>query len=171
MTSALTIVHSSGLVQGRTIRVYDCIVFGHAHLDAFSESLRRMRLVGISRNALTVTVSHHGFNLILHGRNEAKLLKVKNEFQGSARTRNVKLIDLNITVVLHNVGSSQLTEEKINGLSKTELMNIINLNAIFPRMITHTLLSQLHLSSRTGPVLVQFMGSQAGELSPARLAV
>lgn len=81
--------------------------------------------------AIAAELYNQGFNLILHGRNEAKLLNVVDQIRGSARARDVKYFfadasdadhdferilapfkDLNITVIVHNVGSSPLTREK-----------------------------------------------------------
>jgi len=130
-----------------------------------------------------------GFNLILHGRSEQKMRKVVDEVRGTgARDVLYFLADasdvdhdfermvapytnLNITVVVHNVGNQGFTKERIDGFSKADMAGIVNRNAIFSLYLTHTLLPRLRLSAKTGPVLVQFMGSLASEICPPRFAI
>ncbi|EPS95963.1 NAD-binding protein [Fomitopsis schrenkii] len=139
--------------------------------------------------ALAKELYEQGFNLILHGRNEEKMRKVVEEVRGvGARDVLYFLADasrvdhdfeqmmaqyknLHITVVVHNVGSQDFTKERIDGFSQADLMKIVNRNSIFPLYLTHTLLPQLRQSARTGPVLVQFMGSLASEICPPRFAM
>ncbi|KZT70379.1 NAD(P)-binding protein [Daedalea quercina L-15889] len=139
--------------------------------------------------ALAKELYDQGFSLILHGRNEEKMRKVVDGIRGNG-ARDVlyfladasradhdfermmaPFMDLNITVVVHNVGNSDFTKERIDAFSKADLMGIANRNAIFPLHLTHTLLPRLRLSAKTGPVVVQFMGSMAGEISPPRFAI
>ena len=47
--------------------------------------------------------------------------------------------------------------------------SIIHKNALFALLLNRVLLPQLRRSAKSGPVLVQFMGSLAGEVAPPRL--
>lgn len=44
-------------------------------------------------------------------------------------------------------------------------------NALFPLLLTRVLLPQLRRSAKHGPVLVQFVGSLASDISPPRLSI
>ncbi|CCM02152.1 uncharacterized protein FIBRA_04230 [Fibroporia radiculosa] len=139
--------------------------------------------------ALAQELYDRGFSLILHGRNEEKMRKVCDQIrrQGS---RNVHYFiadasaeghdfakmmepfkDLHITLVVHNVGSSELRWEKTDGLSEEYLLDIVRRNALFPMLLTRVLLPKLRAAAKSGPVLVQFIGSQAGDISPPRLGL
>ena len=50
-------------------------------------------------------------------------------------------------------------------------MKVVNRNTIFPLYLTHVLLPRLRQTAKTGPVLVQFMGSLASEVCPPRFAM
>ncbi|PCH40817.1 NAD(P)-binding protein [Wolfiporia cocos MD-104 SS10] len=130
-----------------------------------------------------------GFNLILHGRNEEKMRKVADEIRArgahdvryfladaSAPSHDFARMvepykDLNITLVFHNVGSSDFTKERIDEQNESYVLGIAQRNAIFPLLLTRALLPKLRLSARNGPVLVAFVGSQAGDISPPRFSV
>ncbi|KAI0727284.1 NAD(P)-binding protein [Fomitopsis betulina] len=139
--------------------------------------------------ALAKELYEQGFNLILHGRNEEKMRKVLEEVRGNGardvlyfladasrvdhdfEQMMVPYKDLHITVVVHNVGSQDFTKERIDGFGQADLMKVVNRNSIFPLYLTHTLLPQLRQAAKTGPVLVQFMGSLASEICPPRFAM
>ncbi|OCH94857.1 NAD(P)-binding protein [Obba rivulosa] len=141
--------------------------------------------------AVALELYDRGFNIILHGRNEEKVRKVAHALRARAgETRDVryfiadageaghnfaKLIEpfkeLNITLVIHNVGGMALKRERIDERSESELMGIIQLNALFSLMLTRILLPQLRFAAKHGPVLVQFTGSLGGEIGPPRTAI
>ncbi|KAI1786748.1 NAD(P)-binding protein [Ganoderma leucocontextum] len=137
-----------------------------------------------------------GFNLILHGRNEAKMQKVVEELRaavkgkGKADTADIryfladaakgghdfaKLVepfrDLHVTVVMHNVGGSDLNPERIDERTEEFIMSAVNKNAFFSLLLTRTLLPQLRRAAHSGPVQVVFVGSVACDLAPARLPI
>ncbi|KAL7279411.1 NAD-P-binding protein [Trametes coccinea BRFM310] len=133
-----------------------------------------------------------GFNLILHGRNEKKMQKVIEELRArgkrDADIRYVladatkaghdfdKLIepfkDLNITLVIHNVGGSNgVQPERLDERPEEYIHNLVHWNALFPLLLTRVLLPQLRRSAKHGPVIVQFVGSLAGDISPPRLPI
>ncbi|CDO78043.1 hypothetical protein BN946_scf184724.g7 [Trametes cinnabarina] len=161
-----------------------------------------------------------GFNLILHGRNETKMQKVIDELRARAK-RDIdirymladatkaghnfdKLIepfkDLNITLVIHNVGGSNGVQPErlvssatycfvaVPAFTCRQLMhigfyyrlddrpeeyihNLVRWNALFPLLLTRVLLPQLRRSAKHGPVIVQFVGSLAADISPPRLPI
>ncbi|TFY52036.1 hypothetical protein EVJ58_g10235 [Rhodofomes roseus] len=103
----------------------------------------------------------HGFNLVLHGRNEEKLRKVADEIRARGN-RDVryfiadasdpshdfaKLVgpfaNLNITVVIHNVGGSSIAEDGIDSFTDASLAGIVHQNAMFPLLLTRALLPSL----------------------------
>ncbi|KAI0667838.1 NAD-P-binding protein [Trametes maxima] len=136
-----------------------------------------------------------GFNLVLHGRNEAKMLAVIAELRAQARRPDgegdiryfladaakpghdfEKMIapfkDLNITLVLHNVGGSNgVQPERLDERPEAYIHTLVHWNALFPLLLTRVLLPQLRRSATHGPVLVQFVGSLAGDVSPPRLPI
>ncbi|KAI0727288.1 NAD(P)-binding protein [Fomitopsis betulina] len=129
----------------------------------------------------------NGFNLVLHGRNEEKLREVADEIRARG-TRDVQYFiadasnpnhdfeeltkpfcELNITVVLHNVGGSDIAEDGIDSFTDTSLAGIVHQNAMFPLLLTRALLPQLRASARHGPVIAQFVGSVTADITPPRL--
>lgn len=130
-----------------------------------------------------------GFNLILHGRSEEKMRKVAEQIR-SRGARDVlyfiadasatgldyeRLLrpyrDLQITLVIHNVGGQSWTTERVDGLSESDIYETVQKNALFSLLLTRTLLPKLRASAKNAPVLVQFVGSMAGEISPVRFSV
>lgn len=106
------------------------VYFGPSHVHRYLHSAKSYALVtgatdGIGK-AVARELYNKGFNLILHGRSEEKLQRVKAELQAQASTsRDVRLWvanandpdvdfeaavaqwdDLEITLVIHNVGSA-----------------------------------------------------------------
>jgi len=128
-----------------------------------------------------------GFNLILHGRNEGKVKMVVEEIRAMG-SRDVqyfiaasdsadvdfseiasRLKDLNITLVVNNVGGGRDRPDRLDSLmhSDEDLMGDIRLNALFPFFLTRALLPQLRASK--GPALVAFVGSMSAEMHIPRL--
>ncbi|KAI9056800.1 NAD-P-binding protein [Trametes sanguinea] len=133
-----------------------------------------------------------GFNLILHGRNEKKMQRVIDELRARAkRDTDIRYLladatkaghdfdklvepfkDLNITLVIHNVGGSNgVQPERLDERPEEYIHNLVHWNALFPLLLTRVLLPQLRRSAKHGPVIVQFVGSLAGDISPPRLSI
>ncbi|KAI8969867.1 NAD-P-binding protein [Trametes punicea] len=133
-----------------------------------------------------------GFNLILHGRNEKKMQKVIEELRARGhRDTDIRYLiadaakpghdfdkmiapfkELNITLIIHNVGGSYgVQPERVDERSEDHIHNVVRWNALFPLLLTRVLLPQLRRSAKHGPVLVQFVGSLAGDISPPRVPV
>lgn len=160
----------------------------YLHDDSSAYALITGASDGIGR-AVAQELYDKGFNLIIHGRNEDKVRGVAEDLRarGSqdvqyfiADAENsghdfAQLIKpfkrLNVTLVVHNVGGTIMSRERIDGLSEADLQSIVTRNAFFPLFLTRTLLPQLRLSAISGPVLVQFVGSQTADIAPPRLPV
>ncbi|KAH9921921.1 NAD-P-binding protein [Amylocystis lapponica] len=140
--------------------------------------------------AVATELYAQGYNLVLHGRNEQKMHKVIDGIRAGGATRDIRYFladaampghdfagmvepfkDLNITIVLHNVGGSVVQRKRLDELDESAVMSSIHWNAIFPLLLTRALLPSLRASARHGPVLVQFVGSLAAVVSPPRLAL
>ncbi|TBU52728.1 NAD(P)-binding protein [Dichomitus squalens] len=105
-----------------------------------------------------------GFNVVLHGRNEAKMQQVVRELRaqgkgkGEAGERDIryfiadaakaghdfaKLVepfgDLHVTVVVHNVGGSDLSSPRIDGHSEDYILGVVNKNSFFSLFLTQSL--------------------------------
>ncbi|KAH9927258.1 NAD(P)-binding protein [Fomitopsis serialis] len=138
-------------------------------------------------NAVARELYDSGFNLILHGRNEEKLRKVADEIRARGN-RDVryfiadasdpshdfaKLVqpfsDLNVTVVIHNVGGSGIAQDGIDSFTDTHLAGIVHQNAMFHLLLTRALLPSLRTSAKRGPVIVHFVGSVTADITPPRL--
>ncbi|KAI0706759.1 hypothetical protein C8T65DRAFT_519729, partial [Cerioporus squamosus] len=134
-----------------------------------------------------------GFNLVLHGRSETKMRKVVEELRKSVPEKadaDIRyfiadagqaghdfasmvepLKDLHVTLVYHNVGGSDTSPERLDERSEEYLHGMIHKNALFALFLNRALLPQLRRAAKSGPVLVQFMGSIAGDVAPPRLAI
>ncbi|EPS94306.1 NAD-binding protein [Fomitopsis schrenkii] len=129
-----------------------------------------------------------GFNLIIHGRNEEKIRTVIAEIKASGGNGDIRYFvadakagghdfaqllapfaDLHITLVIHNVGGALMRGERIDGFSEAELLETIFWNDVFPLLLTRALLPQLRATAQRGPVLAQFVGSQAALASPVTM--
>ena len=156
--------------------------------------------------AIAIELFRRGFNLIIHGRNEAKVQKVIEEIKayGSGNVQYfladatqsghdfARLVEpfrgLHITLVIHNVGGSHMTRgryvaplylnrawtdlvPRTDTLSQEQATEIVVWNDVFPLQLTRVLLPQLRAAARTGPVLVEFVGSLSGHVGPATMAV
>ncbi|TFY52037.1 hypothetical protein EVJ58_g10234 [Rhodofomes roseus] len=129
------------------------------------------------------------FNLIIHGRNEEKVKRVIEELkaQGSGDIQYFiadaakgghdfsqllqPFMDLNITLVVNNVGGVHMNGKKMDASSEADLVELVTWNDLFPLLLTRALLPKLRSTSQRGPVLVQFVGSQSAILGPPTLAV
>lgn len=130
-------------------------------------------------------LAEQGFNVILHGRNEAKLKKVLSELEPKYKTSfKVLVLDattpagpkfdetvlsvvkgLNLTVLIHNVagdGGVEVQMPWFESISATKCDGYINVNARFPTQLTRLLLPQLVKSQ---PGLMIFVSSAVTELT------
>ncbi|TFK91261.1 NAD-P-binding protein [Polyporus arcularius HHB13444] len=143
--------------------------------------------------ATAAELLRNGFNLILHGRNEAKMQKVVEELRARVPEKKdadvryfmadaaqgghdfEKMIepfkDLHITLVYHNVGGGDTIGLRLDERTEENVHHMINKNALFPLFLNRALLPYLRRNAQSGPVLVQFFGSLAGDIAPPRLAV
>ncbi|KAI0833777.1 NAD-P-binding protein [Trametes gibbosa] len=135
-----------------------------------------------------------GFNLLLHGRNEKKMQKVVEELRAHGKPGSngdiryfladatkagldfEKTIepfkDLNITLVIHNVGGSNgVQAERLDERPEQYIHTLVQWNALFPLLLSRVLLPQLRRSAKNGPINVQFVGSLAGDVCPTRLSI
>ena len=118
-------------------------------------------------------LSHQGFNVILHGRNEAKLARVQSELQAQAPNRKFRIFiadgedadtsvqvknlvkslqgdDIHLTVLINNVGgagSAALDWGPFEGRSAATHDSFINLNARFPTQLTRAVLPLMYANS------------------------
>jgi 17beta-estradiol 17-dehydrogenase / very-long-chain 3-oxoacyl-CoA reductase len=130
--------------------------------------------------ALAIELAARGFNIILHGRNMDKLSMVSNEIRavhpgrevvslvqdGSKDPRlNISTIrSLPISVLVNNVGVGPVKE--FDRFSSEQIDQTVNLNALFPTHLTHSLLP---LFKR--PALILNVSSYVGIFPPPYLAV
>ncbi|KAH9946742.1 NAD-P-binding protein [Amylocystis lapponica] len=143
---------------------------------------------GINK-AVATELYDKGFNIIIHGRTEDKVRRIAEEIRARG-PRDVRYLiadaskpghgfsalmepfkELNLTVIVHNVGGSIRTRKKTDGCAEDALVNVVHLNDIFPLLLTRTLLPSLRASARHGPVMVQFVGSHASQMAAPRMAL
>ncbi|KZO92814.1 NAD(P)-binding protein [Calocera viscosa TUFC12733] len=165
-------------------------------LRSYVHSPRSFALVtgasdGIGRG-LALELAGLGFNLILHGRNGEKLERVKKEIlarpagpDGAGKEVRVwvqdaaqpdidwKAVgrmweDVEVTVLVNNVGGAAIEREPFDSQSLAYVDRLVQLNALFPFHLTHTLLPQLR--ARLYPTLILTVGSMAGEIPPPHFA-
>ncbi|KAI0685984.1 NAD-P-binding protein [Cerioporus squamosus] len=143
--------------------------------------------------ATAAELLRNGFNLILHGRNEAKMQKVVEELRARVPEKKdadvryfiadaaqgghdfEKMVepfkDLHVTLVYHNVGGGDMSGLRLDERTEDNVHGLVNLNALFPLFLNRALLPHLRRTAKSGPVLVHFVGSVAGDIAPPRLAV
>jgi 17beta-estradiol 17-dehydrogenase / very-long-chain 3-oxoacyl-CoA reductase len=131
-----------------------------------------------------------GANVILHGRNEAKLRRVKEELVVAYPNRSIeiavadaskynskdaiaKIVHLinslpggRLSVVVNNVGGANSlighgVFHRLEDTTLDEVDKLINVNARFPALLTTALLPML-ISPENGPALIFNVGSVAG---------
>ncbi|KAH9933632.1 NAD(P)-binding protein [Epithele typhae] len=135
-----------------------------------------------------------GFNIIIHGRSEVRMEKAVARLRQevpSAKDLDIKYFladasksdlnfetmiapfkDLHITWVLHNVGNSDTTSERLDERPQEYIIEVTNRNALFATHLIRVLLPTLRrAASAGGPVLVQFTGSITADIAPARLPI
>jgi len=127
--------------------------------------------------ALSHKLASRGFNVVLHGRNPAKLQLVQQEMQATHPDRNFRTIvadatrfthetlqditsqiaDLNITVLISNAGVGISDFRLLEQVSAQETDDLIRLNTTFPTLLIHALLPTL----TRRPSVVIIIGSLA----------
>ncbi|KAH8674530.1 hypothetical protein BGZ60DRAFT_526487 [Tricladium varicosporioides] len=145
---------------------------------------------GIGRG-YAIALASHSFNLILHGRNQEKLLTVQQtlkdrypkietrllvldasvatpESQKELEREIEKLKDLHITVLINNVGTGTTPDGHVFRKFQEEYSHnidfVINTNARFPVTLTRAVLPLMMRNG--GPALVLTMGSISDIGSP-----
>ncbi|KAF2686633.1 NAD(P)-binding protein [Lentithecium fluviatile CBS 122367] len=136
---------------------------------------------GIGR-ALCSELSARGFNVVLHGRNEAKLARVREELEAAHPQRQFRTVtadagsftpadidrivarvaDIPLTVLINNVGGTAPLSSNFKHFEDTtqaEMQALFSLNVQFPLQLTRALLPRLQLQQK--PTLVITCGSQA----------
>ncbi|KAK1752799.1 putative short chain dehydrogenase protein [Echria macrotheca] len=132
--------------------------------------------------AFSHELASKGFNVVLHGRNPAKLQKVKQELQTAFPQRDFRILiadatrcdpkifediadqlaDLHITLVVSNAGASTATGPGGTGSLESQTLQTVadgvNLNVVFPTMLVRTLLPLL---PKDGPAFIVIVGSMA----------
>ena len=130
--------------------------------------------------AFALQLAALGFNIIIHGRDQARLECTLEEIKtynknctviclphdaGKKTPLNVELIEgLNITVLINNVGMGpifSLLDQSVGEIDKT-----ITVNTIFPSQLTHLILKNMPKKA-----LILNVSSYAGLLPPPYLAV
>ena len=132
---------------------------------------------------LAQELAQSGFNVVLHGRDLAKLERVKAHLgrdfpetgvriavadassSAAGQVQNVLAIlhDLHLTVLVNNVGGASGVSERFSLLQRQtpqEIDSLININLRFPTQLTKAVLPIL-----TRPSLVINLGSFAGRVS------
>lgn len=136
---------------------------------------------GIGR-ALCYGLSEQGFNVVLHGRNETKLLRVCEELQstypechfriviadassfskGDIDRIVAKVVDIPLRILINNVGGTAPLSSNFKHFEDTtpkEMEALFSLNVQFPLQLTRALLPRLQQLRM--PALVITCGSQA----------
>ncbi|CAI6335805.1 unnamed protein product [Periconia digitata] len=137
---------------------------------------------GIGR-ALSSELGARGFNVIVHGRNESKLIKVVGELQKEHPERNFRYVvadaasfksediqrivaaveDVKLSVLINNVGGTAVLSTNFmpfEDYAPEEIQAVFSLNVQFPLQLTHALLPHLQRAAPT-PSLVLTVGSQS----------
>lgn len=161
----------------------------YLHCDEGSWALVTGASNGIGK-AFAEELLERGFNVVLHGRNEAKLTGIKNEFEAAHKTRKIQILvadatDVHgdfaairqqmealpgkLTILVNNVGGihSRRQYQTLDQYTTEELINNINANATFTTLITSTLLPLL---KKNGPSLILNCGSIVNTIAPAYIA-
>jgi 17beta-estradiol 17-dehydrogenase / very-long-chain 3-oxoacyl-CoA reductase len=136
---------------------------------------------GIGR-ALCSELSARGFNVVLHGRNEAKLSRVRAELEAAQPKQHFRTVaadassftqadidrlsatvsDIPLTILINNVGGTAPLSSNFKHFEDTtpeEMRALYSLNVQFPLQLTRAILPQLQ--RQNAPTLVLTCGSQS----------
>lgn len=137
--------------------------------------------------ALCHELATHGFNVVLHSRNEAKLKRCREELEAAHRQRNFRIVavdasnfgsadmarivatvsDIHLTMVVNNVGGTATLHTNFMPFEDTspeEMIALYSMNVQFPLQLTNALLPQLHALKQ--PALVMTCGSMSNVGQP-----
>ena len=136
--------------------------------------------------ALANELGERGFNVLLHGRNEAKLTRVRDELAASFPQREFRTIavdasaftpsdidriaaavaDLPLTVLINNVGGTAPLSSNFKhfeSMTPAEMQALYSLNVQFPLQLTCALLPQLTAQKEPTLILTCGSGAQIGQ--------
>lgn len=136
---------------------------------------------GIGR-ALCNELTARGFNVVLHGRNETKLARFREELEATYPHRHFRTVtvdassfsltdidrivaqvaDIPLTVLINNVGGTAPLSSNFKHFEDTtpaEIQALFSLNVLFPLQLTRAILLQLQQEQK--PTIVMTCGSQA----------
>jgi len=134
------------------------------------------------RKSLCNELSNHGFNVILHGRNEAKLARVREDLKTAHPERHFRTVtvdassftqpdidrivaqvsDVPLSVLINDVGGTAPLSSNFKYFgctAPTEMEELFSINVQFPMQFTRAILPQFLL--HTQPSIVVTCGSQA----------
>lgn len=141
---------------------------------------------GIGR-ALCSELSSRGFNIVLHGRNSAKLSRVRAELEAAQPNQHYRTVtvdassfaqadidriiasvsDIPLAILINNVGGTAPLSSNFKHFEDTtpeEMRALYSLNVQFPLQLTRAILPQLQAQS--APTLVLTCGSQCNVGQP-----
>ncbi|KAH3912408.1 hypothetical protein HBI56_204680 [Parastagonospora nodorum] len=127
-------------------------------------------------------LSKHGFNVVLHGRNEAKLARVCEELEKAHPERHFRTVivdastftqsdinrimaqvsDVPLSVLINNVGGTAPLSSNFKHFectTPTEMQKLFSMNVQFPMQLTRAILPRFLL--QTKPTIIVTCGSQA----------
>ncbi|KAK0658075.1 short chain dehydrogenase/reductase, partial [Cercophora newfieldiana] len=137
--------------------------------------------------ALAHELAANGFNVVIHGRNPAKLERVQRELEAAHPSRTFRILiadatqcapdvfkdianrlsDIHLTVLVNNAGGTPISSEKLfktmDEYSHKEIADTVALNALFPTMLWNALMPTL---VSNGPALLLVVGSLAANGLP-----
>jgi 17beta-estradiol 17-dehydrogenase / very-long-chain 3-oxoacyl-CoA reductase len=137
--------------------------------------------------ALCSELSARGFNIVLHGRNEAKLARVREELEAAQPQRHFRTVtadatsfsqtdidrivaqvsDIPLSVLINNVGGTAPLSSNFKhfeSTTPTEMHALFSLNVYFPMQLTRAILP--YLAQQSKPTTVITCGSQANVGQP-----
>jgi len=169
----------AGFVQNHIIK--RCTISSY-RLSSQSYALITGASDGIGRG-IALELVKHGFNIVIHGRNEKKLERVKSELEALGKGVDVRILvvdageqnldwdeiakqleGLEITILVNNAGGMAFPAASFDGQDFSTIESAVRLNALFPMHLTHLLLGQMR--ALPGPTAVLFIGSIASEVPP-----
>ncbi|KAI9683532.1 MAG: hypothetical protein M1822_006072 [Bathelium mastoideum] len=135
---------------------------------------------------LSNELAARGFNVVLHGRNEAKLARVRKEIEAAHPQQHFKIVtadasafstadidriaslvaDLPLTVLINNVGGTAPLSSNFKHFEDTtsvEIQALYSLNVQFPLQLTQALLPQFQRQNKPTLVLTCGSGAQVGQ--------
>ena len=132
--------------------------------------------------ALSSQLASHGFNFVLHGRNETKLARVRQELEKAHPQRSFRTVaidassftdqdiermlavveDVPLTILINNVGGTAPLSSNFKHFDQTspaEIDALCKLNILFPMKLTRAIIPRF--LAQSAPTLVLNCGSQS----------